>query len=71
MEPLGIAELMLRQQTFALDDETRRRLLDISAAIERHKNNRAVVIKLLAKHDEIMKRAQVKDYDPREEARWL
>lgn len=61
---------MIQQQTFALDDETRRKLLAISSAIERHKNDRAIVVKLIAEHDEIMKQAQIKSYDPREEARW-
>jgi len=61
---------MIQQQTFAIDDETRRRLLDISAAVERYKDDRAVVVTLLAEHDEIMKKARTTIYDPREEARW-
>jgi hypothetical protein len=61
---------MIQTQTFALDKDTRARLLSISAAIARHKDDRAAVIKLIAEHDEIMKQAQTKIYDPHAEARW-
>lgn len=61
---------MIQQQTFALDNATRRRLLDLAAAIRQHKDDRALVCKLIAEQDEIMKHVQTKIYDPQAEARW-
>ena len=61
---------MIQTQTFALDDLTRARLKALASDIEKHKDDRDLVVKLIAEQDRIMRGAQTKMYDPREETKW-
>lgn len=61
---------MIQTQTLAVDNDTRAKLIVISSLIQRHRNDPERVKALIAEHDEIMKRAPVALYDPREEAKW-
>jgi hypothetical protein len=62
--------MMIQQQTLAVDSETRARLIELSRLIRENCNNIERVKALIAQHDEIMKRAPVAVYDPREESKW-
>lgn len=61
---------MIQQQTLAVDNETRAKLIELSRMISESRNDPERVRVLIAEHDEIMKRAPAAIYDPREEAKW-
>lgn len=61
---------MIQQQTLAVDDKTRAKLLELSRLILQSRNDPERVRALIAQHDEIIKQAPAAPYDPREEARW-
>lgn len=62
--------MMIQQQTLAVDNETRARLLTISSLIYQHRNNPERVKTLIAEHDELVKKLDTKLYDPHAEERW-
>lgn len=62
--------MMIQQQTLAIDDETRAKLLELSRLIRENRNDPERVRAFIAEHDEIIKRAPAATYDPREEAKW-
>lgn len=62
---------MIQTQTLAIDNDTRRKLIQLSKWIIEYRNYPELVKTLIAQHDEIIKRAHVCAYDPREEAKWV
>jgi len=61
---------MIQQQTLAVDNNTRARLIELSRLISENRNDPERVRALIAQHDEIMKHAPAAVYDPYEEAKW-
>ena len=62
---------MIQTQTFSFDKDTREKLVTLSRAIEQNRDNREVLVRLIAEHDELTKLGKVALYDPHEEAKWL